>query len=129
MITGVNPAASLTAHRWLTVVFVGLVLLQAVLAGRYLYDGADIAAHGHVGNATFAVSVLAAVAAWRAGLDRRHLGLAVAVVLLTFSQTGLGYTARNSTEAAAWHLPLGVLTFGVGAAQAALAWVVTPARA
>ena len=33
--------------------------------------------------------------------------------LLMFVQTGLGYLGRDELEAAAWHVPLGVLIFGL----------------
>ncbi len=35
------------------------------------------------------------------------------LVLLLFAQVGLSYLGRSSTEAAAWHIPNGVLAFGV----------------
>ncbi|MCB0993713.1 MAG: hypothetical protein KDB21_01385 [Acidimicrobiales bacterium] len=121
-----TPSTLRSVHRWFTLAFCLLVLVQAVLAGRHLYDGADIDLHGYVGNATFLVGVFTAVAAWRGRLERRLLMIAVALVVLSFAQTGLGYSGRDSAEAAALHIPLGVLTFGVAGAQAALAWLVTP---
>jgi hypothetical protein len=93
-----------------------LVSVQAVIAGQFLFQGADIAVHGYVGNASFMVGlVLAGVAI----LGRLPIWLrigSIAVVLALFAQTGLGYVGRESGFAASWHIPLGVLTFGLAVA-------------
>ena len=94
-----------------------LVLVQAALAGRSLFGAWSIAVHGTVGNATYGLA-LVAVAAAVAGRAGRH-ATAVAVVLLVVltAQIGLGYAGRESSEAAAWHVPLGVLAFGIAVYQ------------
>lgn len=104
--------------------FVVAVLIQAVLAGQHLYEGSDIGLHGHLGNASFVLSVLVVLAAWRGDIDRRLFWIALVVVVLCFAQTGLGYVGRDRTGAAAWHVPLGVTIFGLGSAQAAAALLV-----
>ena len=123
-----TPSAARSAHRWLAIALVAVVAIQAVLAGRHLYEGADIDLHGYLGNATFVVSVLVTIAAWRGRLDGRLLALGGVVLVACFAQTGLGYVGRDSTGAAAWHVSLGVVIFGLGSAQAALAMVGLPAR-
>ena len=40
-----TPSTLRSVHRWFTLAFCLLVLVQAVLAGRHLYDGADIDLH------------------------------------------------------------------------------------
>jgi hypothetical protein len=93
-----------------------LVLVQAALAGQFLFGTGDILVHGYVGNASFAVGVLAVVVAFAGRLPGLSVALATALVALLFAQTGLGYVGRESTTAASWHIPLGVTTFGVAVA-------------
>lgn len=112
--------AFLAASALLTV----LVLVQAALAGQALYSTAEFLTHGYVGNASFTVGFLAAILAAAARVPGWLLGLAGIVLLLLFSQTGLGYIARDSTEAAAWHIPLGVTVFGLTVLQAGAAFAV-----
>ena len=44
--------------------------------------------------------------------DRTRLVLSALLVVALFAQTGLGYVGRETAEAAAWHVPLGVAIFG-----------------
>lgn len=97
-------------------VLVTLVLTQAAIAGQFLFQGADIALHGYVGNASFVLGVVTAVLSFVSRSPGWLRILAVLLVLLLFSQTGLGYVGRNSGFAASWHIPLGVATFGVAVA-------------
>ena len=104
--------------RWLVGVSTVLVFVQAILAGRGWFVDYDlIEVHGYLGSLTFVVVIgqlgLAFVA-WRRGI----LGVAPAVLsalllLLVTSQLGLGYAGRESAAAASWHVPNGVLIFGV----------------
>src|SRR3546814_11575297 len=75
---------------------------------------------GVLGNSTFAVAValVAAAAVARAGRHAVVVAVLLAVVLTT--QIGLGYAGRNSAEAAAWHIPNGVLAFGLAVHQLGL---------
>ena len=63
------------------------------------------------------LAVVAAVA--RAG--RHAVAVAVAVAVVLTAQVGLGYVGRDSAEAAAWHIPNGVLAFGLAVHQLTLA--------
>lgn len=99
-----------------------VVLVQAALAGQFLFEGNDvITLHGILGNVTFALSVVGLGATLVATRDD-GLAFAVAVALtaLTFAQVGLGYVGRETTAAAAWHIPLGVAIFGLATYQVGL---------
>lgn len=98
------------------VVVVVLILAQAMLAGQSLFGTASITVHGFVGNATFAVAVVAAFLALLAKVPVWVLSLDALLALLLFFQTGLGYVGRDSTLAASWHIPLGVTAFGLATA-------------
>lgn len=114
--------AARRAYAPLAAVVALLVLVQAVLAGRALFGSWSITVHGVVGNGTFA---LAAALAFVAGVGRagRHaVGVAVALAMVLTVQIGLGYAGRDSVEAAAWHIPNGVLAFGLAVHQLTLAW-------
>lgn len=118
-----NGAVALAASSCLLVV---LVLVQAALAGRHLFQGSSIAVHGYIGNASFTLGIVIAVLV---GLTRNApwwlLALATAVLAGLFGQTGLGYVGRESAAAASWHIPLGVTIFGLATVLA----VVTVGRA
>ncbi len=114
------------AFRWAATVTTVLVLVQAVLAGRgWFVDAGLIEIHGWVGNATFlavvgqVVLAYAARRRWAAG--GTELGLTTLLLVLVIAQIGLGYSGRESSGAASWHVPNGVLIFGVTAAILALA--------
>jgi hypothetical protein len=105
-----------TAYVLTTAVVVVLVLVQAVIAGQFLFDGADIKVHGYIGNASFVFGLAAAALAVLSRLQRWLIALNVLLVVALFSQTGLGYVGRESSTAASWHVPLGVTTFGLAVA-------------
>lgn len=99
-----------------------LVLIQAALAGRWLIDADIIEIHGWIGNLSFLLALVDVVLVFMAGMhDRRMrnvlLGHGVLLVLLMTAQLGLGYAGRDSVAARAWHLPLGVLVFGITVAN------------
>jgi hypothetical protein len=104
--------------------FTVLVLVQAVLAGRGWFVDFDlIDIHGMVGNLVFLVAV-AMVAIARFAMpesnERKTLVIMSGIlVLLVVAQIALGYSAtadNPSSEAAALHIPNGVLIFGLAAA-------------
>ncbi len=112
--------------RWIAVTTAALVMVQALLAGRGLFvDVGLIEVHGWVGNATFLAAIAQAalaVAGWRGGtLGRAEVVLSSLLVALIVAQLGLGYSGRESAGAASWHIPNGVLIFGVNSATLALA--------
>lgn len=92
---------------------VALVLVQAALAGRFFFSGAEIAVHGYIGNASFTLGLVALGLALAGRLPPWLLAVTGTTALLMFVQTGLGYLGRDELEAAAWHVPLGVLIFGL----------------
>jgi heme A synthase len=75
--------------------------------------------HGVVGNVTFAFALATLILAWRARLRPATTVAAVLVVLIS-AQIGLGYSGRDSLEAAAWHVPMGVTIFGLAVYQLTL---------
>lgn len=98
------------------------VVALAFLAGRFLFLGdLVIELHGYIGNAIFILAVvnLAIVLALRT--DRLTAGVALAIVVFSFAQIGLGYVGRETADAAALHVPNGVLLMGLSAYQLATA--------
>lgn len=93
-----------------------------MLAGRALFGTWSITIHGVVGNVTFSIAMLLAALAVllkRGGLikDKVPVVMAIALTVILTMQIGLGYVGRDSAEAAAWHVPLGVLSFGLAIYQ------------
>lgn len=113
-----SPSVAARAYVIGAVVLAVLVFIQAVLAGRYTSGLGTIVSHGHVGNASFVVGLAVALLAFAARVGGTKLTLAAVVLLLLFTQTGMGYMARTMPEAGAWHVPLGVLTFALVLLQA-----------
>lgn len=114
--------AARRAYAPLAAVVALLVLVQAVLAGRSLFGSWSITVHGVVGNATFALAVALVVVAAVGRAGRHAVAVAVAFAVVLTAQIGLGYAGRDSAEAAAWHIPNGVLAFGLAVHQLSLAW-------
>lgn len=96
----------------LAAITAALILVQAVLAGRHLFGTWSITVHGVLGNVTFMVAVILAVAITVTRTKRAAWTGWILVILLT-AQIGLGYSSRSSLEAGAWHIPLGVAAFGL----------------
>ena len=118
----VTRPALLLWLRLVAALVVGLVLVQAVLAGQgwFPYDQGTIELHGYVGNATFVAVLAQAALVFLVGFQGRTqtllLGAAGLLVLLVTAQIGLGYSGRDSVEARSWHIPNGVLIFGLAVA-------------
>lgn len=110
-----SRAGLLLTDRMLTIFVSLLVLTQAALAGHSnrLFGSINIEIHGFVGNAVFTLLIVSLViaAVTRAGTAR--LATLAALTVLATAQIGLGYVGRTSTEAAGWHVPLGVTIFGL----------------
>lgn len=104
------------ARRWY-VVCTGLlavaVLVQAAIAGQWLFGSADIVTHGLIGNGALVVAVGAALLALVSRVSVPVTLVAVAVPLLMVAQIGLGYVGRSTAAAASVHVPLGVTLFGL----------------
>jgi hypothetical protein len=94
-----------------------LVLVMAAMAGRSLFGSWDIVVHGGVGNAVFVLAIAAGVLSFATEAPGRIVIGAMAFLLLSFAQIGLGYIGRDTAEAAAWHIPNGVLLMGIATFQ------------
>jgi len=104
----------LIAYQGTSLLLITAVLIQAVLAGRgWFLDGDVIKIHGYVGNATFLLAVALATLGLAATRSIRVVLPLALLVILTTVQIGLGYAGRDSATAAAWHVPNGVLIFGL----------------
>lgn len=128
-----SRAGLVLAERILAHVVALMVLIQAAMAGHSnrLFGGISIELHGVVGNATFTLIVVELVLAFVVKAGTGRLAVLGGLTLLTLAQTGLGYMGRNSLDAAGWHVPLGVLIFGMAIynivqARAAAGEPVTP---
>ena len=117
--TGLARPHLLLYYRIAAILMVAVVLLQALLAGQWIgkADNDYLDLHEIVGNVVFLVALalgglaiaLGVPAAWKV----RFLALHALLVVLVVAQIGLGYGGRDSGEAAAWHVPNGVLIFGL----------------
>jgi hypothetical protein len=117
------PAASPTrleqGQLWVTGLLAVLVLVMAAIAGRSLFGTWDIVVHGGIGNAVFTLAIVAAVLSFATNAKGGIVIGAMAFLLLSFAQVGLGYVGRETVEAAAWHIPNGVLLMGIATFQLA----------
>ena len=116
----------LVAYRVLAGLSALLVLVMAALAGRHLSLGAGIELHGVLGNIVFTFAVVMVVLSFVTQTRGVVVGHAVAFAALCFAQVGLGYVGRETAEAAAWHIPNGVLLMGLAVAHLSL---ILPGRA
>jgi hypothetical protein len=108
------------AHLTLAYVLPVLVLVQAALAGQHLFEGSSISVHGVLGEVTFALTVVGLGLAIARRCDGVVFAVAVALLALSFAQVGLGFVGRDTSAAAAWHIPVGVAIFGLTTYQLAL---------
>lgn len=98
-----------------------LVAIQAILAGQGWFKDFDlIKRHGELGNVTFLGALAFGILAYMMGVPQaRRSGLLIVhtvLIVLVVAQIGLGYSATAddpSANAAAWHIPNGVLIFGI----------------
>ena len=120
--------------RWLSTGTAVLILLQAIMAGQFLFRGSQFPHlkedHGALGNLIFVVVVAQLILAFL-GMRERMWGsniivINVVILLLVFVQIGLGYGGRTNTFSASMHIPNGVLLFGLAVLNAVIATL--PAR-
>ncbi len=117
-----QPSSSLikVSHRVGVHLLALLILVQAVLAGRALFGTWSITMHGVLGNITFTVALAVAGLALLGRVGKTAIAIAIILAGVLTAQIGLGYVGREAAEAAAWHVPLGVLAFGIAVYQATL---------
>jgi hypothetical protein len=94
-----------------------LFIVQPILAGQFLFNGhsglKDV--HRIIGD----ILILTVAGQLLAGfLARRTFGIGLvmhnaALLFLTFAQVGLGEAGRDHSSQLAYHVPLGVLLFGM----------------
>jgi heme A synthase len=106
-----------------------LVIVQAAMAGQFLFGDGGIDLHGMVGNVAFAVATATAVLAFVARASKAARWTGVIMVVLFTAQLGLGYSSRSALMPASLHIPLGVIIFGVAVYQLVLAWPALVPRA
>jgi hypothetical protein len=111
----------LSPYRWLTMLTPLLALMQAILAGQGWFEDRDFFdVHEIMANIFFLVVVVQLVLTGmlkiRGPLSRQLLIMNGILLVLTFMQIGLGYAGRETAQAAAWHIPVGVLIFGLSGA-------------
>jgi hypothetical protein len=124
-----SSSTQLTALRWISILVSALIVVQAFLAGQGVFQGEKdlLTGHGHLGNGIFALVAIMIVLSFltfqKGQISRNHLILNGVIMILLFAQIGLGYSGRESTGAASWHLPNGVLLMGATTVNAVLFWV------
>jgi len=124
-----SPDVLRRAHRTLAAVIAAAILVMAAIAGNALFGSWDIEVHGWIGNTVFALATAGLALAIARRAPRDELTVAAALGLLTFAQVGLGYVGRETAEAAAWHVPNGVLLMALSTYQLAVLQQRASARA
>lgn len=106
----------LSPYRWLTLLTTLLVLLQAVLAGQGLFDDPDMFDfHEIVADILLLAIIVQLILTWmlkiKGRVGKQLLIMNGILLVLTVVQIALGY--QESAQATAWHVPNGVLLFGL----------------
>lgn len=125
--SGMNAVSKpnlVSPFRWLTLFTTLLVLLQAVLAGQGLFDDPDMFdIHEMVANVIFLAVLVQLILTWllriQGPLGKQLLIMNGILLILTIVQIALGY--QESAQATAWHIPNGVLLFGLAGATHSVA--------
>lgn len=115
-------------RRGASALIAALVLVQAGLAGQFLYsDSGLLSVHRVVAEFLPLPSLALLAASWvhvknRVALPRSEVAVSWAVFVLIVAQTGLGFIGRSRAGAAAIHIPLGVLVFGLATQNTFAIW-------
>jgi hypothetical protein len=122
--TATRPAM-LQALRIVAPIVTLLVLIQAFFAGRGLFlDNDLLELHGQIGHLTWLLVIVQLVLVFLAGIRgpvrMPLIGVSALLLILVTVQTGLGFSGRDGGQAAAWHVPNGVLIFGMTIATMSL---------
>lgn len=107
-------------HRRLALALVLLVLVQTIVVVQGPVTGTVRTLHGLLGIGSFVLALTLVVTAVRSVRGMGATAVAVALVVLTFWQTGRGHSALVALEAASWHTPLSLAAFPLAAFHAAL---------
>ena len=118
---GIQPASRnepVWWYRWVSILTAVLMLIQPILAGQFLYKSHDnlVDVHQMVGYLIFLTSGAQLALAFMA---RRTYGVGLVVhnavlFILVIAQIGLGEVGKDHPGQLAYHIPLGVLLFGMG---------------
>lgn len=103
-------------YRWLAVIVFILAAAQPVLGAFGFFENRDyMAFHEILANALFPLALLMLGLSIVAGFQRRGRMMLWSFILtaLIVSQIGLGYSTRSDASLTAYHIPAGVLVFGV----------------
>jgi heme/copper-type cytochrome/quinol oxidase subunit 4 len=116
----------ISAYVWLAGLTAVAIVLQALLAGEWLAGQNAIRVHEALGVGLFVLSLVLLVLAFATrvrGRDRRTLlTLSILLAVLMVVQVVLGLAGfDHANQARAFHLPNGLLLFGVSGAGAAFA--------
>ena len=112
-------SAARAVHPWLAWLFVATVILQVFLAGMALFAGTGFQTHIDFGYTFPGLASLALlIATIVAGMSRREVGWAFAVLLLYVVQTILPNLRSSLPIVAALHPVNAVLLFAIGSAIA-----------
>jgi hypothetical protein len=113
----------LSPYTWLTLLTPLLVLLQAILAGQGWFEDRDyFDIHEMVANIIFLVVLvqllLTVVLKIQGPMGRTLLIMNGILLVLVIVQIALGYsyTEGETAQAGAWHIPLGMVIFGLSGA-------------
>lgn len=120
--TGATKPGLFPWYQGVAILFTVLMIIQAFLGGRGFFKDADLLdAHEMLGSVLLLVAIVQVVLAYLAVGRSMTLWMSGALVVLVIIQMSLGFSAKDGNlDSAAWHLPLGVLIFGIGTSHNAL---------
>jgi hemin uptake protein HemP len=105
-------------YRWVSIVTAILLLVQPILAGQFLYKGHSglIDAHQGVAYLIFLTALGQLILAYlaRGTYGAGLVGHNAVLFVLVIAQIGLGEVGKDHPGQLAYHIPLGVLLFGIG---------------
>jgi len=120
--TSSSASGSLGVFRALAALLAALVLVQAALAGQFLFgeEGAR-GIHRLIGISLSVVAVVVFAQGWRVRrTNSASFLLSLLLLGLVIAATGLGFAGRKEASVAALHIPVAVATFGVAVAATVL---------